>query len=60
MWVATFHAEEEMPHEIARHKTRNFVEFKAEEFVARIPHPDVKMFWVTIEEDDNDLSTTLG
>jgi hypothetical protein len=50
-WVATFHAEEEMPYEIARAKFRHTVEWAAEKFVDRIPHPEVTQHWVTIEEE---------
>jgi len=54
MWVATFHAEESMPHIIARHKFRGVVELAAERFVDRIPHPDITPHWVTIEEENDD------
>ena len=49
-WVATFHAEEEMPYEIVRAKFRHTAEWYAERFVDRIPHPEVTQHWVTIEE----------
>jgi hypothetical protein len=59
-WVATFHAEEEMPYEIARAKFKHTVEWAAEKFVDRIPHPEVTQHWVTIEEETDDLPTAEG
>ena len=60
MWVATFHAEESMPHVIKRHKFKGVVELAAERFVDRIPHPEVTHHWVVIEEETDDIPTPKG
>ena len=61
MWVATFHAEGEMPYEISRKKFRHTVEWEAEKFVDRVPHPEVTCHWVTIDEveEEHDQPTTV-
>ncbi len=58
MWIATFRAEEELPHVIKRANHRHTVEQFAEQFLSRIPHPEVTFHWVTFEEvdDGEDLS----
>lgn len=49
-WTAYYQADGEMRHTIAVCKLKHQAELEQENFVARIPHPEVQIFWTWVEE----------
>ena len=55
MWVAYFQADGDVRHTIAVTKYEHQAELKRVEFVARIPHPEVGVWFTWVEETDEQL-----
>jgi hypothetical protein len=53
MWTATFWVDGEMPHIIGERKLRHQAEFIAEQFVSRMTHPEIGVWWIEITEGES-------
>jgi hypothetical protein len=58
MIVATFWVDGEMPFIIGKRKLRHQAEFIAEQFVSRMTHPEVGIWWIEYSEGDDDGEDT--
>jgi len=54
MWAAYFQENGAMRHTIAVAKFEHTVQYKLDEFVKRMSHPSVGIWWVWIEESEDD------
>lgn len=58
--AAYFQADGEMRYTIAVTKFRHTAEFERDEFIKRMTHPEVGVWWTWIEETDVETETNDG
>lgn len=58
MWNAFYRADGEMQHQVTDEpvKYAHMAEQKLRDFLARIPHPDVQIWWAWIENEDETIT----
>jgi hypothetical protein len=55
-WTAFFQADGEHRYTIAVRRLKHTAEFEAEKFKDRMTNPEVGVWWVWVEETDEDIS----